>query len=135
MLEHRYTPMNEPPRGAPGERRGQRTDRRMLSWHPGQPERRRGPVERRQNVRPLDAAAEAAARAPDRHFVLQAEGALFVRGDMQRLRQVLDELLRNALKYAGDGEIRVQVWSEQDQVVLAVADSGPGLAPDELERC
>src|SRR5581483_9635749 len=74
MLEHRYTPMNEPPRGAPGDRRGGRTDRRTLAWNPGQPERRRGPAERRQAVRPLDPAGRRRG-PPDRRAAAYAAQA------------------------------------------------------------
>src|SRR4051812_21942245 len=56
MLQPHYTSRGASPAGAGAERRGQRTDRRLLAWYPGQPERRRGPRERRQRVRPLDPA-------------------------------------------------------------------------------
>jgi two-component system, OmpR family, phosphate regulon sensor histidine kinase PhoR len=248
MLESHYSYKSErpPAPAAATERRGQRTDRRRLSWYPGQPERRRGPAERRLYTSPLDpagrrrgppdrrassyaaqapltlgqdllpqvshalrtpltaiqgyaallgrrlrqqdaagdlvgpvyaidaqahrlgglldelldlselsqpdarlqrrrfdlaalaheAVAEAKARYPERRFTLQAEPPLCVRGDLQRLRQVIDELLTNAMKYGpADGEIRVQVWTEDNRVTLAVADSGTGLAPDDLDRC
>src|SRR5690242_12970981 len=56
MLEQPYHRMNEFPPPSAGERRGQRTDRRRLAWHAGQPERRRGLPERRQMARPFDPA-------------------------------------------------------------------------------
>jgi two-component system OmpR family sensor kinase len=97
----------------------------------------------RLQLRRFDLAAlahEVVAEAQTRHagyrFTLQAERPSFVRGDLQRLRQVLDELLCNAVKYSPEGaEIRVQLWSENGRTTLAVADSGPGLAPDDLARC
>jgi signal transduction histidine kinase len=83
-----------------------------------------------------EAVAEAQARHPARRFILQADPPLLVRGDLLRLRQVLDELLRNAVRYSPDGgEIRVQAWHEGGRTMLAVADSGVGLAPDHLTRC
>jgi signal transduction histidine kinase len=83
-----------------------------------------------------EAVAEARTHHQNYRFTLQAEGASFVRGDLLRLRQVLDELLRNAVNYSPEGaEVRVQAWSEDDRATLAVADSGIGLAPDELGRC
>ncbi|HLH23205.1 MAG TPA: ATP-binding protein [Chloroflexota bacterium] len=83
-----------------------------------------------------EAVAEARTRYPAHRFTLETEPALFVRGDLQRLRQVLDELLANAVKYSlAGGEIRVQAWSEDGRITLSVADNGPGLAPEHVSRC
>jgi signal transduction histidine kinase len=55
-----------------------------------------------------------------------------VRGDRERLRQLLLNLLSNAAKYtlAGD-EIEVRAAAENGTVVVSVEDHGPGIAPDE----
>lgn len=60
-------------------------------------------------------------------------------GDDERLRQVLTNLMANAIKYSPDGgAIRVGGWSEQDvdppRVVLFVADEGIGIPQDELSQ-
>ena len=47
------------------------------------------------------------------------------------LRRVLINLIDNALRY-GD-EVRLRVHADSDQLVLAILDSGPGIAPEELE--
>lgn len=59
-------------------------------------------------------------------------------GDEERLRQVLANLIGNAIKYSPDGgSIRVGGWSERkddrERVVLYVADQGIGIPQDELE--
>jgi signal transduction histidine kinase len=56
-----------------------------------------------------------------------------VRGDRERLRQLLLNLLSNAAKYtvAGD-EIEVRAAAEDGSVVVSVEDHGPGIAPEEL---
>lgn len=51
--------------------------------------------------------------------------------DRARLEVVLDNLLANAVTY-GEGEVRVRAEATSSQVVIAVTDNGPGLAPDEL---
>lgn len=53
--------------------------------------------------------------------------------DRLRLRQALDNLIANAATHAG-GEIVVRAVSGDDEVVLSVADTGPGVPPEEQER-
>ena len=50
-------------------------------------------------------------------------------GDPEQVREVLDNLVGNALKYAGDaGPVTITVRAEGDQVRLDVRDVGPGIA-------
>jgi signal transduction histidine kinase len=54
-----------------------------------------------------------------------------VRGDRERLRQVLVNLIDNAVKYSPPGEeVRVEAQSSDGRVVIDVSDSGPGIAPE-----
>jgi signal transduction histidine kinase/CheY-like chemotaxis protein len=61
-------------------------------------------------------------------------------GDPVRLRQVLVNLLANAVKFTSAGQVTVEVTTEPgeraDQVALAfhVRDTGIGIAPDAVER-
>jgi signal transduction histidine kinase len=53
--------------------------------------------------------------------------------DPSRIRQVLDNLLANALRHTpSDGNVVVSVGSSADSVRLAVMDTGPGFPPDQL---
>lgn len=55
-----------------------------------------------------------------------------VLGDEERLRQVLNNLVSNAIKYAPQGgEIRVGGWSEEQQATVYVADQGIGIPAGE----
>ncbi|MFW6773007.1 sensor histidine kinase [Nocardioides sp. CPCC 205120] len=64
-----------------------------------------------------------------------AAGPPVVRADPQRLRQVLDNLLGNALKFTpAGGRIVLGVELLGDSVVLTVADTGPGIPVEERER-
>jgi two-component system NtrC family sensor kinase len=45
-----------------------------------------------------------------------------------RLRQVLDNVVGNAIKYShANGEIHISIHSQEDQVILQVTDQGPGI--------
>lgn len=51
------------------------------------------------------------------------------------LVRAISNLLRNALRYAGeDGPILVSARSQADEILLTVADCGPGLPEDRLEE-
>jgi K+-sensing histidine kinase KdpD len=55
-----------------------------------------------------------------------------VRGDHERLRQLLLNLLSNAAKYTVSGdEIELRAAAEDGLIVVSVADHGPGIAPDQ----
>lgn len=59
-----------------------------------------------------------------------------VMGDSTRLRQVLVNLLGNAVKFTAQGEVRVSVrrGAEPDAVRFEVADTGIGIPADALQR-
>jgi two-component system OmpR family sensor kinase len=75
-----------------------------------------------------DAVSDARATAPDREIALAADRGTTVLGDAHQLRQVLGNLLRNALVHtpAGTG-IEVAVGNSDGRVRLEVRDHGPGL--------
>ncbi len=60
----------------------------------------------------------------------------WVRGDAARLRQVLNNLLGNAVKFTQRGSITLQAQpgAEPDWVALSVADTGDGIGAAELSR-
>jgi two-component system, OmpR family, sensor kinase len=59
--------------------------------------------------------------------------ALIVEADEDRLEQVLQNLAANALRHSPPGRrIALRARREAEQVVLAVADSGPGIPPQHL---
>ncbi|MFC9432823.1 sensor histidine kinase [Nocardia sp. NPDC057030] len=87
------------------------------------------------------ARAMAAAADPDgsrRRIELEietGEGTLEIVGDETRLRQVLANLLNNALTHTPpDAAVAVRLTPTADEVLLEVADTGPGLPADEADR-
>jgi two-component system OmpR family sensor kinase len=75
-----------------------------------------------------DAVADARATAPDREIALEEAGDAGVVGDDDQLRQVLANLLRNAIVHTPAGTpLAVSTTRADARVVLAVRDHGPGL--------
>jgi signal transduction histidine kinase len=55
-----------------------------------------------------------------------------VRGDGDRLRQVITNLVENAVKYSPAGDrVRLNVYAQNGRVLVDVADSGPGIPLDQ----
>ncbi|OLB64874.1 MAG: hypothetical protein AUI10_09245 [Actinobacteria bacterium 13_2_20CM_2_72_6] len=60
---------------------------------------------------------------------------LLVDGDRIRLRQVVDHLLDNSMKYTPDGgKLTVTLAREGDTATLRVSDTGVGIPPEDRER-
>lgn len=60
------------------------------------------------------------------------EGLPFVNGDPIRLRQMVGNLLENAMKYTPKGgTIYVEAEAEDEQVILRIQDTGPGIPPQD----
>jgi two-component system phosphate regulon sensor histidine kinase PhoR len=57
-----------------------------------------------------------------------------VRGDARAIKQVLVNVVGNALKYAGDAQVSLRVKRHAGGCTVEVADRGPGIAPHELPR-
>jgi two-component system OmpR family sensor kinase len=84
-----------------------------------------------------DAVNDARAVAPDRAISLDvaAGDAAIVRGDELRLRQVLANLVSNALSHTPAGRpVHVEVAVRSGEVHLSVRDRGPGLAAEDAAR-
>jgi signal transduction histidine kinase len=65
----------------------------------------------------------------------QFDGSLLVQGDAIKLRQLLNNLLDNAVTYTPpEGRVQVSGRRDRGQVRLQVRDSGPGIAPEHLPR-
>lgn len=55
-----------------------------------------------------------------------------VLADPDRLEQVLINLVGNAIAYTENGLIALKAWAEPRKVWVAITDTGPGIAPEEL---
>jgi two-component system OmpR family sensor kinase len=85
-----------------------------------------------------DAAAGAHAVAPDRTIevvIEHGEQPLAVSGDEARLRQVIGNLVTNALTHTPPTTpITLRLRGEEGYAVIEVADRGPGLTDEQAER-
>lgn len=58
----------------------------------------------------------------------------WVRLDALRLKQILNNLLSNALKFTDQGNVELSVILDQERVIFKVKDTGRGMAPEDKER-
>ena len=75
----------------------------------------------------------ARAQADDRSIVLDAPAGVVVHGDIDRLRQLLWNLVENALRYSPpEGAVHLGLRQQGAWTELSVSDEGPGIAPEHL---
>lgn len=70
------------------------------------------------------------------HTKLASDDDLLVHTDPARLRQILDNLITNAIKYTEKGQIEVSAVRSSDgrNVIFRVRDQGKGIPPDQIEQ-
>lgn len=95
--------------------------------------------ETRLELAPFDLAALVAAVAADNRARAEARGltltvevpaALPWIGDAARLREVLTQLVDNALTFTGQGAVALHAGIEGEAAVIHVSDTGPGIPPE-----
>ncbi len=65
----------------------------------------------------------------------EADAPMYILADPRRLRQIVLNLLANAIKYnRPGGEVRVRAVARAGRLRMEVADNGVGIAPENLER-
>ena len=77
---------------------------------------------------------EEEARAKGIRFSMQTKGHLptFVRSDEKRLRQIIINLLSNAIRYTNSGHVGFRLSYRSEVAVIEVQDTGVGIAPEHL---
>ena len=82
-----------------------------------------------------EVAERVASPEEERRLVFDDEPVTVV-GDEERLRQLIGNLVENALRHASDrkGAVTVRVRRHPPNVLLEVEDDGPGIPPEAFER-
>lgn len=65
---------------------------------------------------------------------VQAEAQDFVRGDALRVRQIIDNMVGNAVKFTRTGRIAISASLADNLLTFEVSDTGPGIAAKDLKR-
>ena len=91
------------------------------------------------DLRELFAYVEAmfGSRAADQGIELRieiADDAPTIEADYDRLVQVLNNLLDNAMRHTSAGSVTVSARQSEHGLEISVADTGDGIAPDDLDR-
>ena len=76
-------------------------------------------------------------RAQDKHLTLDADigSTISVLADRRAVKQIFVNLLSNAVKFTpDDGKVVVRGQVLNDSIVLMIADTGIGIAPESLRR-
>ena len=58
---------------------------------------------------------------------------MFCRSDAFRIKQIVNNLVSNAIKYTDEGEVRVGITVMNGWMTLSVKDTGCGMTPEELQ--
>ncbi|KPN97671.1 ATP-binding protein [Lysinibacillus sp. ZYM-1] len=61
------------------------------------------------------------------------ERGTFIVADEDRLRQILYNIIENAVKYTRHGKVEISCYEEQGSLAIEVSDTGRGIAPEHLE--
>ena len=66
-------------------------------------------------------------------IVEQCEPVMVV-ADQNKIEQVLDNLISNAIKYTVKGEVKINCSINKDRIEISVSDSGIGIREEHVDR-
>ncbi len=67
-------------------------------------------------------------------LTLDADAAIWRRGDVVRLRQIVSNLISNAVRFTREGSVEVRIEGDREGVVATVRDTGIGIPAERLPR-
>ncbi|GAF65530.1 hypothetical protein BTS2_2428 [Bacillus sp. TS-2] len=66
--------------------------------------------------------------------VLIQRGLPYIKADENRLRQVLYNLIDNAMKYSNSGKVQINAQVIKDKMIISIKDNGKGIEEERLQR-
>ncbi|NYD50716.1 two-component system sensor histidine kinase BaeS [Actinomadura luteofluorescens] len=91
------------------------------------------PVDVADLVEQIATVYRAAAEAAELALTAEVTGRPHLDADPVRLRQAVGNLLANAVRYTpAGGRVSLRAYADGDDVLIEVADTGPGIAPEHL---
>jgi signal transduction histidine kinase len=75
---------------------------------------------------------EMRAAYPSRNFLFEHRGNLDGRGDASRLRQVVSNLLGNAVQHGGEGPVTLKIADEGPNLFMSIHNTGPAIPRESL---
>lgn len=67
-------------------------------------------------------------------YILTPDMPLQLQGDPTRIKQILTNLVSNALKFTEEGEVLISAYFEEGELVLSVSDTGIGMTSNQIDR-
>ena len=58
----------------------------------------------------------------------------FIKGDVGRIRQILNNLISNSAKFTNNGKVTLSINSDDDVIRMAVSDTGIGMTPEQVDN-
>lgn len=77
---------------------------------------------------------EAKRKGLEFHYTLSEDLEDYYKGDSLRIRQILTNLLGNAIKFTKEGFIQLNITVKEAEVQFHIQDTGIGIAPDRIEK-
>jgi len=62
------------------------------------------------------------------------EEDLFIRGDKNKMRQVISNIIDNAIKYTKEGSVEINTETKDDKIIISVKDSGIGIEKEKVNE-
>ncbi|HEY3490498.1 MAG TPA: ATP-binding protein [Candidatus Deferrimicrobiaceae bacterium] len=93
-----------------------------------------GPVDLAQVAREVLGEFRVAAAQKSVSLSIDAPDRLPIEADARRVRQVLINLVGNAVKFTEGGSVSVSLTQEEETATVAVRDTGPGIRPEDLGK-
>lgn len=85
-------------------------------------------------VRAVQSSLLALARQKNIEFLVADSQPLSVQADADKVRQILENLIGNAIKFTDKGSVNVSFQTEGDFIKILVSDTGVGIPPEDHEK-